>query len=175
MTREPNVQAHSPQPMKPFRQRLLMALVTLLVAACATPSGSAPVSSPLLLVTPVISPAFSPSVPPPSLGGPPPRVTGSVTAGPVCPVEKNPPDPACAPRPVAGAVIVATDSSGQEVGRATTASDGSYQLTVSETGTFVITGLPVPGLMGAPDPVSVTLAFPSATEQVDLEYDTGIR
>ena len=83
-------------------------------------------------------------------GGGPPSVTGTVTAGPVCPVEQSPPDPKCAARPVAGAVIVATDASGQEVGRATSAADGSYQLIVGETGTVLISALPVAGLIGAP-------------------------
>lgn len=150
--------------------RLVFLLATVLVG-CTTPAGPSPVLSP----SPVISPVISPTVPPPTPGGPPPSVTGMVTAGPVCPVERNPPDPACAPRPVAGAVIVATDAGGQEVGRATTAADGTYQLIVGATGTFVITGLPVPGLMSVPDPVTVSLAFPGATERVDLEYDTGIR
>lgn len=137
----------------------LVRLVLLggLVLACTAPGGS---SSP----TPTLTPA-----------GPPPTVTGIVTAGPVCPAERNPPDPACAPRPVAGAVIVATDTTGQSVGRATSAADGTYLLKVGETGTFVITALPVTGLMGVPAPVTVTLAFSGATAHVDLVYDTGIR
>jgi len=61
------------------------------------------------------------------------------------------------------------------VARTTTATDGSYLLTIDETGTFAITAHQVAGLMGVPAPVAVTLAFPSATERVDLEYDTGIR
>jgi len=52
---------------------------------------------------------------------------------------------------------------------------GSYQLIVSETGTVLITALPVAGLARPPAPVSVTLASPSEIERVDLEYDTGIR
>ena len=102
-------------------------------------------------------------------------MTGTVTAGPVCPVERVPPDPSCAPRPVAGAVIVATDANGHEVGRATSDADGSYRLLVSETGTVLITSLPVTGLMSPPAAVSVSLTSPSQIEHVDLEYDTGIR
>lgn len=132
-------------------------LLGALVLACSAPGGS---SSP----TPTLAPA-----------GPPPSVTGVVTAGPVCPVERNPPDPSCAPRPVAGAVIVATDAAGQTVGRATSDADGSYLLIVGETGTFVIKALPVTGLMGVPPSVTVTLALPSATARVDLVYDTGMR
>ena len=100
---------------------------------------------------------------------------GTVSAGPVCPVEPSSPDPRCAPRPVAGAVIVATDATGQEIGRATSAADGSYRLVVTETGTVLITAQPVAGLMGSPAPVSVNLTSPGEVVHLDLEYDTGIR
>ena len=136
---------------------LRLVLTSVILAAC---SGPGQASSP---------------PPAPSLAGPPPQVTGIVTAGPVCPVEQSPSIPACAPRPVAGAVIVAIDTSGQTLGRATTAADGSYLMVVSATGTFRIEGLPVAGLMGVPAPVTVTLAYPSASTRVDLQYDTGIR
>jgi hypothetical protein len=107
--------------------------------------------------------------------GGPPQVVGTVTAGPVCPVEASPPDPQCAPRPVAGAVIVVTDTSGLELGRTTTEPGGSYSLFVGETGAVIVSALPVPGLPGTPSPVSITLPAPSTINRVDLEYDTGIR
>jgi hypothetical protein len=140
--------------------RLLPLMVCVLVVACGPASGASSLISP----APVVS-----------AGGGPPSVTGTISAGPVCPVETSPPDPQCAPRPVAGAVIVATDANGQEVGRATSDADGSYQLIVSETGTVLISALPVAGLARPPAPVSVALAFPSEIERIDLEYDTGIR
>jgi hypothetical protein len=153
--------------MKPARRRgpvnafqMLTLVAFALVVACSPASVTSALPSP----SPVASPA-----------GGPPRVTGTISAGPVCPVESSPPDPRCAPRPVADAVIVATDASGQEVGRATSAADGSYQLIVSETGTVLLTALPVAGLAQPPAPVSVTLAHPSEIEHIDLEYDTGIR
>jgi len=99
----------------------------------------------------------------------------SVAAGPVCPVEQIPPDPQCAPRPVAGATIVATNTGGQEVGRTTSGADGSYELIVGETGTVLVTAQPVVGLAMPPAPVSVGLSSPSEVERIDLEYDTGIR
>ncbi len=140
--------------------RLLPLVACALVLACGPASGASPQPSP----SPFTSPA-----------GGPPSVTGTVSAGPVCPVEKSPPDPQCAPRPVAGAVIVATNASGQEVGHTTSAADGSYRLVVTETGTVLITAQPVAGLARPPAPVSVTLTSPSQVERVDLEYDTGIR
>ncbi len=140
--------------------RLVLLAACALVVACGPVTGDSPLPS----ASPVVTPA-----------GGPPRVTGTITAGPVCPVEPSPPDPRCAPRPVAGAVIVATNAAGQEVGRATSGADGSYQMIVSETGTVLLTAQPVTGLVGLPAPVTVTLAVPSEVEHIDLAYDTGIR
>jgi len=136
---------------------LVSVVLGMVLLSCTTPAGTTGPS-------PIVSPA-----------GPPPSVTGVVTAGPVCPVERIPPDPSCAPRPVVGAVIEAVDAGGREVARATTAADGSYLLIVGETGTFTITAQPMPGFMRTPTPMKVTLAFPGTTERVDLEFDTGIR
>jgi hypothetical protein len=143
--------------------RLLTLVACALVVGCG--SGQPPIGSPAGLgESPVVSPA-----------GGPPKVTGTVSAGPVCPVEQSPPDPACAPRPVAGAVIVATDAQGAEVGRATSLADGSYELAIGETGIVLISAMPVAGLVSAPAPVRVTLSGPGEVQRVDLEYDTGIR
>ena len=142
------------------RWLLVASLAGVLLVACGLPGGSPSASA---SATPMVSPA-----------GGPPTVVGTVTAGPVCPVEQLPPASACAPRPVPGAVVVAT-TAGREVGRTTSAADGTYVLTVGATGTFVIAGLPVAGLMGVPTPVTVTLTDPGASAHVDLQYDTGIR
>lgn len=114
--------------------------------------------------TPVASPAGGP-------GG----VSGIITAGPVCPVEQSPPDSKCAPRPVAGAVVIGKDANGNELGRATSHTDGSYSLPVGMKGTVVITALPVIGLARPPAPVSVSFTDQREWKQLNLEYDTGIR
>jgi hypothetical protein len=112
----------------------------------------------------------------PSIAGGPSSITGTVTAGPVCPVEHNPPASGCAPRAIAGATIVVSDSSGTRIASATTAPDGSYLLPVGRAGAFTVSGEPVTGLMGLPKPVSVTLSSAAGmTATADLEYDTGIR
>jgi hypothetical protein len=144
----------------------VLAVTVLLLGLCSLVSGCGLGSAASTLPSP--SPIVSPA-------GGPPSVTGIITAGPVCPVEQSPPDPKCAPRPVAGAVIVATDASGQEVGRATSAADGSYELIVAETGQVLVTALPVEGLAGAPAPVPLTFTSPGEVRHLDLEYDTGIR
>ncbi len=108
--------------------------------------------------------------------GPPQTIVGSITAGPTCPVERNPPESGCAPRPIAGAAIVVEDSTGHQVGRTTSGPDGRYRITIAVSGTFSVRGMPVPGLMGVPRPATVTLAGGiGGVKTVDLEYDTGIR
>jgi hypothetical protein len=98
---------------------------------------------------------------------------GSATAGPVCPVEKVPPDPACAARPVVGATLVVRDGSGREIARATTGPDGTFFVTVP-AGTYVVEPQAVQGLMGTAPPQDVTVAA-GATATMTVVYDTGIR
>jgi hypothetical protein len=128
--------------------RLVLASLLLVVAGCA---GPATVGTPT-----------------PGTG-----IGGVVTAGPVCPVEKNPPDPACAPRPVDGAILSVRDAAGTEVARVTSAADGTYFAGVPG-GIYVVMPQPVKGLLGTPGPQSVAVADGSAV-RLDLSYDTGIR
>lgn len=95
------------------------------------------------------------------------------TAGPVCPVESIPPDPACAPRPVAGAVVTIRDVDGAQVATATLDAAGSAFVEVP-AGDYVVEAATVEGMMGLPAPLQVTVADGAATI-VDLAYDTGIR
>jgi hypothetical protein len=73
-------------------------------------------------------------------------IRGTATAGPVCPVEKIPPDPSCAPRPVA-AVLVFRDPSGSEIARGTTAADGTFFVDL-RPGVYTVEPQAVTGLMG---------------------------
>lgn len=100
-------------------------------------------------------------------------VSGSLIAGPVCPVETDPPDPACAPRPVEGAVIVATTADGDEI-ETTSDAEGRFTLELPE-GRITITYQPVEGLMGTPDQASVSVAQGSTIDLGFVAYDTGIR
>ena len=109
---------------------------------------------------------------------PRPRTTGqgiggTATAGPVCPVEKNPPDPNCAPRPVAGAVLVVRDPSRTEVARSTTAVDGTFYVEL-KPGAYVVEPQAVAGLMGTAGPQTVTVNDAAVTT-IQVDYDTGIR
>jgi len=137
--------------------------------------GPTPTRQPAPTATPV--PTATSAAPPsnavPTTGGP--WIIGTATAGPVCPVERYPPDPACAPRPVAGATITVHGAGGQVIATTTTGTDGSYRVAVP-TGSVQVVAAPVAGLMRAPAPVDVVVpAGSSAWVRVDLSYDTGIR
>ena len=140
---------------------LLIAVLSLAVTGCAGRS-SAPSSSP---TAPSLSPVGTTSA---DTG-----IAGRATAGPVCPVEQVPPDPACAARPVAGAVLVIRDRSGAEVQRIKTAADGSFAAKVAPSA-YVVEPQPVEGLMGTPGAQDVLVNAGPATT-IEIVYDTGIR
>jgi hypothetical protein len=135
------------------------------------PPGSEPAAS--SQPSPTAGGSGAPPVLIPSRGGP--WLVGVATAGPVCPVERIPPDPACAPRPVIGTTIVVLDRGGREIARATTGADGTYRVAVP-AGSVRVEAAPVTGLMGTPAPLdAVVPAGPGAWLRVDMAYDTGIR
>jgi carboxypeptidase family protein len=138
-----------------------MAAMLLGLAACTAPAAST--SSSPAATAGASSPAGN--------------VSGVATAGPVCPVER-PGDSACAPRPVAGAVIVVTRPDGTEVARVATAADGRFSLNLPP-GDYLLVPQPVNGMMGTAQSVPFTVGptdQPGASPmQLHVEYDTGIR
>ena len=133
------------------------AVLLLAVAACTPSSPSGPPST-----TP--SPTLAGSV----------TVGGRVHAGPTCPVAQ-PNDPACADRPVAGAVLVVTTVAGAEVARVVSAADGSFSVVLAP-GDYVVVPQPVTGVLGTAQsqPFHVQ-AGGAAPARLDIVYDTGIR
>ena len=99
-------------------------------------------------------------------------VTGRVTAGPTCPVER-PGDPNCAARMVAGAVLVITGSGGAETARVTTDTSGLFAIALP-AGSYTLTPQPVGGLMGTAAPTPFTVAD-GQEAFLEVSYDTGIR
>jgi len=99
---------------------------------------------------------------------------GKVTAGPTCPVVTNPPNPACAERPVGGAVLVFADASGREVARVSSGADGTFSVALAP-GTYRLTAEPVEGLMGTPSPMDVGIEAGQPMMELTVSYDTGIR
>lgn len=137
---------------------LVAAVALLAIAAACTPGASSGVPS----QTPVGSAAGV-------------VVDGLVHAGPSCPVVKVPADPACADRPVAGAVLVVTTAAGVEVARATSAADGTFHVTLP-AGDYVLVPQPVQGYLGTAASVPFhAQADGAAPAPLDVSYDTGIR
>jgi hypothetical protein len=142
----------------------MAATVAALLGACASPPTDPSASGP----TPTASPTAS-QAPADGRTG----IGGRATAGPVCPVETNPPDPACAPRPVAGALIVIRPAAGAQISRVTTGVDGTF-LAALPAGAYTVEPQPAGGLMGTPEPQQVTVVDGAVTS-IELGYDTGIR
>jgi len=101
-------------------------------------------------------------------------VTGIVLAGPTCPVVRDPPDPACEDRPVAGAEIVVVDVQGQEVARASSDAEGQFSLALA-AGEYQLVPQPVDGLLGTASPMPIVVVEGEPLEPVTFLYDTGIR
>jgi hypothetical protein len=111
---------------------------------------------------------------------PSPSVTTGVlevtaVAGPTCPVETDPPDPNCAPRPVEGARVLVSPGDGRDIVVADGTTDARGQVTFElAPGDYIVTAFEVAGLMGTPEPATVTVAGDEA-EPLTFSYDTGIR
>ncbi len=124
-----------------------------------------------LVLAALILTACTPSASPAAAEG---VIEVRAVAGPVCPVETVPPDPACEPRPVAGAPIFVMPADGRDVivAQGTTDGDGLVRLDVAP-GAYIVIGGEVVGLMGRPSPTPVTVG--SAPVSITITYDTGIR
>ncbi len=112
--------------------------------------------------------AIETSTPPPSSKG---TINGAVLLGPTCPVERDPPDPNCSPKPYATTIRISTN--GVPYATITTSAAGTYTTTLP-AGTY--TFLPKGGANGFPR-CSETQVMVTAkeTKTVNLECDTGIR
>jgi hypothetical protein len=97
----------------------------------------------------------------------------SAIAGPTCPVETVPPDPACAPRPVADVGVLITDEDGTL--RQKVVLDAAGQAFVAlEPGSYVVDAEGPAGFMNGPEAQSVVVDAGQITD-ITLAFDTGIR
>jgi len=98
-----------------------------------------------------------------------------VTAGPTCPVERNPPDPNCAPRGFAARVRITRVSDGRVVKRLTTGSDGRFTVRLRPA-RYRVNAAPASGgqLPRCPGPVKATVRR-GRYARVTIDCDTGIR
>lgn len=92
-------------------------------------------------------------------------------AGPTCPVQRIPPDPGCADRPIVIALEVVSDG-GSVVAGTESGGDGAFRIALAP-GRYTIrgaSGRPLPALR--PTPVTVP---PTGWITIELQADTGIR
>ncbi len=102
-------------------------------------------------------------------------VFGYVHAGPTCPVERIPPDPNCADRPVANAnVSIRVTSSGALVKSIVSDANGNFRADLS-SGTYTISVTPQSGgYLPRCNEAQATVSV-NQVSNVDVSCDTGIR
>lgn len=98
-------------------------------------------------------------------------ISGRVTLSPICPVERMPPDPQCAPKPYQTKVEALSASSGKLIKSTQTGADGSYTLTLP-FGNYTIQAA---GGTMLPRCSPVAVSLKTSTTSVDISCDTGIR
>jgi hypothetical protein len=93
-------------------------------------------------------------------------------AGPVCPVETDPPDPRCAPRPVSAAVVAILDGD-REVARGTSGAEGRIDFRLP-VGRYTVRAVPGDAPFPVP-PGDQVVDVGAGPVELRLDYDTGIR
>ena len=103
------------------------------------------------------------------------EVRGTVLFSPVCPVETDPPDPACAPQPGPATVELARPD-GIVVAQDRAGDDGEFSLSAPPGVYTVLTFGPDSAVGGGcvPDPPEVTVE-PDTSTTITVTCDTGIR
>ena len=101
------------------------------------------------------------------------NVTLVVVRSPVCPVEIFPPDPACAPAPVADVAVRVVGVDGL-IGTPYTTVDGTIILAL-EPGTYAITPQPVEGFLTTAPAFELVVPNDGSLVRHTITYDTGIR
>lgn len=102
-------------------------------------------------------------------------ISGLIVAGPTCPVERVPPEPACAPRPLVAALRIWRAGHRAQAKLVTSHANGRFRISLP-VGTYTVEALPQANSPfprpPAPSEVRVSTGlFASIT----LSYDTGIR
>ena len=110
---------------------------------------------------------------PPAGNGAPVTLRVILNAGPVCPVEQTPPDPACAPRAVANAEVIVRATDGSTVATGLSNAEGVVIFEIPE-GAYFVEAAPVEGLMGTPDAQAFSAVGGDGVGLL-MGYDTGIR
>lgn len=99
-------------------------------------------------------------------------VRGTVTAGPVCPVQMDPPDPSCADRPIAATLTLSRGPDGGGfVARGSSGADGTFVIHAAP-GHYTLSASSREAMQCTPQPVDVGA---NGFTGVLVHCDTGIR
>ena len=123
---------------------------------------------------PAPTPAPTPNPTPISLNS---GIQGTITTGPTCPVQRIPPDPSCANKPLQATASVQTADGAKTVTSFTSALDGTFKVTL-QPGTYLIHVTDSPHLsypMAAANAQQIVTVEANKFTTVDLVIDTGIR
>jgi hypothetical protein len=101
-------------------------------------------------------------------------IRGRVTSSPTCPVERTPPDPACAPRGFAARVRIERVSDGNVAARVRAGSDGRFSVALAPGRYRVIARSATGQLPTCPNAVKATVRSGRYT-RVAIDCDSGIR
>jgi hypothetical protein len=101
-------------------------------------------------------------------------IRGRVTSSPTCPVQRTPPDPACAPRGFAARVRIVRVSDGRVVARLGASGDGRFSVALAP-GRYRVTASAASGSPPTcPSAVNSTVRSGRYT-RVAIDCDSGIR
>lgn len=101
-------------------------------------------------------------------------ITGVVTVGPTCPVERIPPDPACADLPLSTELVLQTADTQQSIRTFTSNEDGTFTIDIPQ-GAYVITQSENAPIFPRCAPSDLITVVAQRTATARISCDTGIR
>jgi hypothetical protein len=141
------------------------------VAVTPNQTGTLPVVTPVV-PTPTPNPQPAPApVPAPVTRG---IIYGTVLLGPTCPVQRNPPDPACADRPFAVNLVLTNADGSRVIKEFSSNADGNFNLSVP-AGTYAIRQAASTSMLPRCANVGPILVTAGGRVAANVSCDTGIR
>ncbi len=101
-------------------------------------------------------------------------ITGIAMLGPMCPVQKNPPDPNCADRPYKTSLVATTSDQLQIVKQFNSEADGKFSVDLAP-GEYVITSANTAGIFSHCSSNGLVKVDKNKYTDITVYCDTGIR